>query len=352
MKKDWMIKESELDQDQIQTLTATLDKSCIVAGCAGSGKSILALIKAQRIQRERPNSDYQIIVLTKALCGYMNAGREELGLNRQFTYHWKWQRNNCPKSDYVIVDEIQDFSKGEIAEFVSATRKNFFFFGDTAQSIYEGLKATMPLENIRLDIAGARNAKWWELYRNYRLPVPVARLAHHVGVGLEEFNEHIYASQEIAMPRVLEYASQDEQLQAIRRIMRKGDLEDVAILLPLNDKVKSTFERLSQMGGDFEVKYDDKADWRNRKNTLNFATTNPKIMTYHSAKGLQFETVFLPFLEDFVANSPSDRKALYVAMTRTYRNLYILHTGPLTAPLSSVDRALYLTQETDQVEDI
>lgn len=76
MKKDWMIKESELDQDQIQTLMATLDKSSVVAGCAGSGKSILALIKAQRIQRERPNSDYQIIVFTKALCGYMNAGRE------------------------------------------------------------------------------------------------------------------------------------------------------------------------------------------------------------------------------------------------------------------------------------
>lgn len=39
MKKDWMIKESELDEDQIKVLMATLDKSCIVAGCAGSGKS-------------------------------------------------------------------------------------------------------------------------------------------------------------------------------------------------------------------------------------------------------------------------------------------------------------------------
>ena len=34
MKKDWMIKESELDEDQIQVLMATLDKSCIVSGCA------------------------------------------------------------------------------------------------------------------------------------------------------------------------------------------------------------------------------------------------------------------------------------------------------------------------------
>ena len=83
MKKDWMIKESELDDDQIKVLMATLDKSCIVEGCAGSGKSVLALIKAQRIQKER-GDNYKIIVYTKALCRYMNSGRQELGLHNDF----------------------------------------------------------------------------------------------------------------------------------------------------------------------------------------------------------------------------------------------------------------------------
>ncbi|UKI24501.1 MAG: AAA family ATPase [Bacteroidales bacterium] len=134
-----MIKESELDEDQIKVLMATLDKSCIVAGCAGSGKSILALIKAQRIQKERGNN-YKVIVFTKALCHYMNTGRKELGLRNEFYYHWHWKnRMNCSPADYIIVDEIQDFDKDEISEFISATNKNFFFFGDTAQSIYEGL---------------------------------------------------------------------------------------------------------------------------------------------------------------------------------------------------------------------
>ncbi len=60
MKKDWMIKESELDDDQIKVLMETLDKSCIVAGCAGSGKSVLALIKAQRVQKN-------MVITTKLL---------------------------------------------------------------------------------------------------------------------------------------------------------------------------------------------------------------------------------------------------------------------------------------------
>jgi superfamily I DNA and RNA helicase len=82
-KKDWMVVESELDEDQIRVLMATLDKSCVVSGCAGSGKSVLALIKAQRIQKEK-GDNYKIIVFTKALCRYMNAGKKILGLRNCF----------------------------------------------------------------------------------------------------------------------------------------------------------------------------------------------------------------------------------------------------------------------------
>ena len=49
------------------------------------------------------------------------------------------------------------------------------------------------------------------------------------------------------------------------------------------------------------------------------------MMTYHSAKGLQFETVILPMFVE--AKSQAARKALYVAMTRTYRNLYVMYIG-------------------------
>ena len=115
-----MIKESELDDDQIKVLTATLDKSCIVSGCAGSGKSVLALIKAQRIQKERGN-DYEIIVYTKALCRYMESGRKALGLNNPFYYLHKWKRSWCDKqADYIIVDEIQDLSMRQERIFSSS----------------------------------------------------------------------------------------------------------------------------------------------------------------------------------------------------------------------------------------
>ena len=352
MKKDWMIKESELDEDQIRVLMATLDKSCIVSGCAGSGKSVLALIKAQRIQKEK-GKNYQIIVFTKALCNYMNSGKKELGLTNPFYHHWFWEKKlNAPHSDYIIVDEIQDFSVSEIEQFISSTNKNFFFFGDTAQSIYQGLKDTIAVDEIRTAIPSAKAAKDWELYKNYRLHLPVARFVQPIGVDLSPFIESTYKSQEKELPKMVKYDSREKQLEAIHRIIQSNNMDDVAILLPDNEAVLKTYHSLSKMGGNYEYRYNDREDFRNNVDNLNFDSTNPKIMTYHSAKGLQFETVFIPFIEDFVEDGDTNQKALYVALTRTYRNLYILYSGQLPSPLSQIDCSLYKTTEFDIIEDI
>lgn len=352
MKKDWMIKESELDEDQIKILMATLDKSCVVTGCAGSGKSILALLKAQRIQKER-GDNYQIIVFTKALCGYMNSGRKELGLHRQLQYHWNWKNKlSCPSADYTIVDEIQDFSEDEIKEFTTATNKHFFFFGDTAQSIYDSLKTTLPVEDIGYLFPRGEKPKTFDLYRNYRLPRPVARIVQYVGVDLSPYDESTYKSNENEIPYILKYNNVEEQIKAIIDIVRRKDLTDVAILVPHNEMVKIVGEYLSDLNINFEQKYSDKRDYFNNKENLDFSTTNLKVMTYHSAKGLQFETVFLPMIEDFNDDGNSSRKALYVAMTRTYRNLYLLYSHSLPEPLSKIPIELYKTSETEDIDDI
>ena len=347
MKKDWMIKESELDDAQIRVLTATLDKSCIVQGCAGSGKSVLALIKAQRIQKERGNN-YKVIVFTKALCSYMNAGREALGLKNEFSYYWEWEnKENCASADYIIVDEIQDFTEDEIKRFINSSKKNFFFFGDTAQSIYDGMenRKMVPVENIPSFISEKIRPKPFPLYNNYRLPSPVAKIACQIGIDTS-YDDAVYKSSEKELPRIIQYENKDEQIDAIHRIIKNRNLNDVAILLPRNTDVKLVYEKLKEKGGNYEARY--KVD-RNSADNLNFNSTTPKLLTYHSAKGLQFETVFIPFLE---SADMSQRKALYVAMTRTYRDLYMMYSGNLPQLFSELDRTLYTTTEVEEIEDL
>ena len=129
-------------------------------------------------------------------------------------------------------------------------------------------------------------------------------------------------------------------------MIKDMELEDVSILLPRNDDVRRVYDKLTELGLNCEKKVGRAMD-------LDFSTTNPKIMTYHSAKGLQFEAVFLPFVEKYpVADTELDRKKLYVAMTRTYRYLYVMYSGSLPAPLLNVDTSLYATTEREEVEDI
>jgi superfamily I DNA/RNA helicase len=53
-------------------------------------------------------------------------------------------------------------------------------------------------------------------------------------------------------------------------------------------------------------------------------------MTYHSAKGLDFETVFLPRLDEYTEINQDEnlaRRLFYVAATRSRRTLSITHSS-------------------------
>ena len=47
-KRSFYVKDSELDDYQVKVINKKTDNSYIVKGCAGSGKSILALWKANK----------------------------------------------------------------------------------------------------------------------------------------------------------------------------------------------------------------------------------------------------------------------------------------------------------------
>ena len=345
--KEWDVENP--DEDQLALIEKTLDKSMLIAGCAGSGKSVIALHKAMKIRET--GGDVILIAFTKSLNRYMAAGKTDNGLGNRFFYHWQWKHEGMPKADYVIVDEIQDFTRSEIEEFIVAANKSYFFFGDTAQSIYGEIRpGTLTVEEIS-DLTGL---KILHLYNNYRLPKPVAQITQaYVGVDVNPYEEAVYQSKERERPRFLMFESVVKQADAIVALITKNKWRNVGILLPSNNAVYEMYGYLRERHLVCESKYESKnsADQGNDEqhipqasnDSLNFRSENPKLMTYHSAKGLQFETVILPMFVE--AKSLAARKALYVAMTRTYRNLYVMYTGKLGAPLSNVPDHLYIAKE-------
>lgn len=339
--KDFNVETDSMDDDQLELIEKTLDKSMIVAGCAGSGKSVIAMYKAQQIMDA--GGDVILIAFTKSLNLYMSQGKPN-SLGQRFYYHWQWQNQGMPQADYIIVDEIQDFEQQEILEFVHAAKKHFFFFGDTAQSIYGTFgKKTLSIDEIS-KLTGITISR---LYNNYRLPKPVAKITQDY-LGLSEqadmvppYSDSLYLSQEKALPIMIETSSEQSQAALIMKIIQAKHYRSVGILVPDNETVLKIMKQFNDAKFVCEFKYNTD-DYKNRpRNTiiLDFKSDAPKLMTYHSAKGLQFETVILPYYSG--AMTTDTKKALYVAMTRTYRNLYIFYHAPLAAPLSNVPERLY-----------
>ncbi|MFC1777321.1 ATP-binding domain-containing protein [Pseudomonadota bacterium] len=332
-KQNFFVNEDELDDFQHQLLQKRLDRSMVVSGCAGSGKSILALWKAKQIQELQDSATYKFIVFTVTLQRYMADGIKEIGLSdNNFYYLWDWRKRGKPTADFIIVDEIQDFTKGEIAEFKAAARRAFFFWGDSEQSIYRGMKDTQDI----LTIAAEAGIQPEQLAFNHRLPKKIARFAAGL-VGDDELVTRC-RKEGAEKPYILRYKTFEEQLDAAMEQIKNRKITDSGILFLSNDLVKRAYDYLSSKGHLVEAKY--KEGKRNHSD-LNFTSDNPKLMTYHSAKGLQFEAVFLP---ECSGSRKNDRAALYVAVTRSYNYLFIMYSTEISRYLDAIPKDLYLTR--------
>lgn len=336
--KEFNVEEDSLDAEQIGLIDRTLDKSMIVSGSAGSGKSVIAMYKAQQILDG--GDDVLLITYTKSLGRYMQQEKDDRLYSHVYHYHG-WVNAEKPSADYFIVDEIQDFSAEEVKEFIDATKKCFFFFGDTAQSIYHGMKRTMSIKEIS-DLTGVPISF---LNSNYRLPKPVAKITQgYVAVDANPYAESSYRSKETELPRFVHIPDAKAQVKTIIEVINKKKMKDVGILVPNNGVILTAKRFFEDSGFALEYKYNAQENDRLNESIdmLDFSSRLPKMMTYHSAKGLQFETVFLPFYHG--ATDSEARKVLYVAMTRTYRFLYVLYSEDrLPPPLQAVPSHLYLT---------
>ncbi len=341
-KQNFFVNEEELDDFQVQLLQKRIDRSTVVSGCAGSGKSILALWKAKQIQDLQDGSTYKFIVFTKTLNRYMSDGIREIGLNSQnFMYHYQWKKAGCPSADFIIVDEIQDFTREDISEFKSAAGRAFYFWGDTAQSIYRGLKNTQDI----LAIASDANIEPEQLAFNHRLPRKIARFVAPIAEDDDLVQRCRKEGNEL--PRILRYASLEGQLDIAMRQIKNRKITDCAILFPSNIDVMKAYKYLRDKEFTVEAKYDDKDNFQQSRLDLDFSSDNPKLMTYHSAKGLQFEAVFLPECD---VSKDHYRSPLYVAITRSYQYLFIMYSNSLSRFFDTIPKELYLTKiEEDKI---
>ncbi|HAE11548.1 MAG TPA: hypothetical protein DCG39_07890 [Opitutae bacterium] len=368
---DWYLDEGELKDIQWECHNLPTNESILVEGAAGSGKTVLALHRAHRLWVD--GEDFRFVVYTNALMKFILKGVEQLELpvDRLMTAE-QWRRGEKPKVDHLLVDEVQDFQEEEIKGFKEAS-KYLHLFGDTFQQIYKVWKTTINYEVIE-KITGLRTKR---LVFNYRLPRNIAEVAistrswqrhkEDALVNAKEFVKNCMNKGEsypwqksfdsegsYLVPDVCTARSSDQK-RVPQASTSRAELDFVAkyveeerktcttaVLLPLNAYVKFLYEDFSRRGIDCEVKFSNKEGEEGNSgeetkgeedyygvNTIDFDTDNLKLLTYHSSKGLQFESVVMPFMTDrtWPFSSKSSIESIFVAMSRAYRNLMITFTG-------------------------
>ena len=252
--------------------------------------------------------------------------------------------------DYLIIDEVQDFSTYELkTNYMPRVNKTFALFGDSAQMIYKGKGSTM--DEIRAELKGDP----YFLKYNYRLPKSIAKMAQDIPVDstdLMSFNMKDRGNSDYPYypkPVVTKYKDAKAELEGILSKIQNEDLDDVAILVPTEQDVIAVFNFLKERGVNSQVLFRTSKTVPFRTiNTLDMVNNElPCILTYHSAKGTEFDNVFVPFAN--FGNLPN-RKAFYVACTRSSHSLNISYSGRLTNYLDKVNRE-YI-EEVDATQEV
>lgn len=231
---------------------------------------------------------------------------------------------------HVIIDEGQDFSPVMLQSLAAAIPSDgsLTFFGDMAQQIY-GHKISW--RSAGLDI---RDQDIWKFEQNYRNTKQIAQLALAIAKsrhyrGIADLIEPKSPVADGPLPALVSFDSEDEEMRFVTAQAQKlAQTGTVAVLFrdrDLERRLRIPATRLHR----------DLGSW----------PKGPGLFygTYHSAKGLEFDSVLVPFASASRLPHPPDveafgdddaaahnTKLLYVAVTRAKSNLVLTHTGDPT----------------------
>ncbi len=243
---------------------------------------------------------------------------------------------------HIIIDEGQDFSPEMIRSLVSAVPEDgsLTFFGDIAQQIYG--------QRTSWRFAGLKVPQVWEFKQNYRNTKQIARLGLAISrmpyfEGIADIVEPTFPRADGPLPTIAKCENQAHEMEIALRVAKdSGKAKSVAVLFKNREQEKLLSSRLPV--GAIQL-HRDMGSWKD----------GPGIYygTYHSAKGLEFDTVILPLLEkdnlpdlDYINSHDvedaltHDGRLLYVAVTRARTDLLLLYTKEPT-PLLPSDDSLY-----------
>jgi len=343
-----------------------------IQGCAGSGKTLVLLHAMERLATQRPTESICFLTFTHALKDLVRTGLSQVVSGRVVVMTHTEFLAKKRKFDHVFLDEVQDISKRDL-EGVMALAGNLQIAGDPDQRIYSNGTDESQV-NLVLKPKSER------LFDVYRLSSLLRKLALSVLPSTHLVEGRDKGTGPTYQIKVLKF--DDENAEAAwmfteARACAKGGYNASAILFSTHDQIKEFSEKVARFLGkpippekqkQLPRKTGPSQDytafndfWRaqgiplaylgNGNGDFSQSETQPMVflMTYHSSKGLDFESVFLPNInkglylgqaDALQADPDAERRLMYVAITRSRTRLFVSYTRELHPLLRNHPREL------------
>ena len=324
-----------------------------IKGFAGSGKSVLLAYSVKTILTKKPNARILVVVFTKSLVEMFKADLRELGYESTVTIDTYYGfMNGSSRYDFILCDEVQDLTP-RILRALNDRGSKVIVAGDSNQSIYECDPRWRERTVKSSEIGDLINGESFELGIIHRLSRSIIDAIQRFLPYMNIFSAKRDMTKADTQIRLCVASSEEKEVgYIISQATKAIDTgNSAAILIPTAQKIIKFVNQTLRNAG--------KPEWIERTNQwgkVDFGAMNSHlrqngikmqylgngygsfdendrrivIMTFYSAKGLDFDNVFIPYANTsmYICPNESLSKTLFmVAMTRARENLFITYNG-------------------------
>ena len=329
------------------------NSNIFIKGYAGCGKSVLLVHTLIKEKEKNPNAKIIIVTYTHALIDMIKDGIPGGLTHTPIVTFYKF-RNMPSHWDLILVDEVQDLPEEDI-KAIKLKGDRIIVAGDDNQSIYDEGCNIASMETI---LQSERSF----LSTIHRISRKIRNIAQFFCGDKVGFNSSAIGKLVENDARLVYAENYDEECKWLIKTSKEyADSEyTTAILIPKHIYILHFFQKLLEIEGKPPLPNGADKD----KNMINehlkhngikfqylgngfgsFEKVEKEhlvtVMTYHSAKGLDYGAVFIPFLsptlEIWRDNPHRARTLFFVALTRSREQLFLSYSKEKHPLLAEID---------------
>lgn len=361
-----IVKVMDLQQEKIARNLG--DGHRVIHGVAGSGKTLLLAYRCLHLDELNLNKPILVLCYNKTLAAKLKEllSKKGTGDSVHVRHFHGWCKDMCdlyqldlvgnekrpayerqveavikgaeqgrvPKAQYaaVLIDEGHDFEPKWfklLVQMIDPETNSLLLLYDDTQSIYgKAKRRNFSWASVGIEAAGRRTTI---LKKNYRNTVEALDFSYRF---LSEYMEDKNGTEELPIvhpefggrtgtpPEIIRYANNDKEIDGIANWLKQRATDGVpysemAILCRYNNQIEPLQELLKNKG----IPIASKGKTAEGNDTV-------AMLTMHSSKGLEFNSVVIPDLGGmpYAKVSPEEEaRLLYVALTRSTEKLLVTH---------------------------